>query len=203
MQTKRANVKAVNRKVGPANTYRGEAPIKHSTVWVCMVVLGIILSLYYGKRYDANRLVLVPAVFLVLNVLFAVVWLSWLYPFYYSPLRNIPTVPGLPLWGQFIAICTKECGVPQREWHKKYGPVIRYFFPLGAERLSIAHDGMLKHITSKDPYNFPKPVRAKLWMERILGEGVLLAEGHAHVTQRKALTPAFSTQAINELQPIF
>ncbi|KAK4181748.1 putative cytochrome P450 E-class, group I [Triangularia setosa] len=131
------------------------------------------------------------------------VWLSYLYPVYFSELRHVPTVPGNPLVGQFFTIITEECGVPQRRWHKELGPIIRYYFPFGAERLSIADDEALKHMTVKNPYNYPKPVRAKLWMVRILGEGVLLAEGNEHVVQRKALTAGFSIGAIRALTPIF
>ncbi|KAM7191796.1 cytochrome P450 monooxygenase FUM15 [Naviculisporaceae sp. PSN 640] len=58
-------------------------------------------------------------------------------------------------------------------------------------------------MTVKNPYNYPKPVRAKLWMVRILGEGVLLAEGQDHVVQRKALTAGFSISSIRALTPIF
>ncbi|KAI5863000.1 cytochrome P450 78A3 [Durotheca rogersii] len=135
--------------------------------------------------------------------LYAVVWLSWIFPFYVSELRHVPTVPGFPLWGQFVDIITEECGVPQRRWHKEHGPIIRYFFPFGAERLSIADDEALKQMTVKNPYNYPKPVRAKLWMVRILGEGVLLAEGPEHVHQRKSLAPGFSIQSIRALTPVF
>lgn len=136
---------------------------------------------------------------LVVYILF---W-SWLWPFYLSPLRKVPTVPGFPLWGQFREIITQEVGVPQREWHKQHGPIIRYFFPLGNERLSIAEDDALKHMTLRNTYNYPKPLRAKLWMLRILGEGVLLAEGDEHVRQRKALAPAFSQRSIKDLTPWF
>jgi len=96
---------------------------------------------------------------------------SWLYPYYLSPLRHIPTVPGFPLWGQFYTIITTECGVAQREWHTQYGGIVRYFFPFGAERLSVADDDAIRHMTVRNPYNFPKPVRAKMWMMPILGEG--------------------------------
>ncbi|KAK4188523.1 putative cytochrome P450 E-class, group I [Podospora australis] len=137
----------------------------------------------------------------VLGYLF--LWLSWLYPLHFSELRHIPTVAGNPLWGQFFDIITEEVGVPQRRWHQEHGPIIRYFFPFGAERLSVADDEALKHMTVKNPYNFPKPVRAKLWMVRILGEGVLLAEGKEHVVQRKALAAGFSIQSIRALTPIF
>lgn len=136
-------------------------------------------------------------------VLHCVVWMSWIFPLYYSELRHIPTVPGFPLWGQFFNIITEECGVPQRRWHKQLGPFVRYYFPFGSERLSIADDEALKYITKEHPYKFPKPERAKLWMERILGEGVLLAESHAHQNQRKALAPAFSVQSIKAVTPNF
>lgn len=96
---------------------------------------------------------------------------GWFYPTYLSPLRHIPTVPGFPLWGHFYTIITTECGVAQREWHAKYGGIIRYYFPFGAERLSIADDDAIKQMTVRNPYNFPKPVRAKMWMMPVLGEG--------------------------------
>ena len=137
------------------------------------------------------------------TIAFFIIWQAAIYPLYLSPLRHVPTVPGFPLWGQFFDIITCEVGIPQRKWHAQYGPIIRYFFPLGAERLSITDDEALKQMTIKDPYNFPKPVRAKLWMLRILGEGVLLAEGDVHVQQRKALAPGFSIASIRALAPVF
>lgn len=150
---------------------------------------------------------IVPAVALSYSTAIAfsiwLVWVSYIFPFYVSELRKVPTVPGFPLWGQFSTIISKEIGVPQRDWHQTHGPIIRYFFPFGAERLSIADDEALKQMTVKNPYNYPKPDRAKQWMVRILGEGVLLAEGDAHVRQRKALTPGFSIQSIRALAPVF
>ncbi|TGO46482.1 hypothetical protein BCON_0322g00100 [Botryotinia convoluta] len=132
-----------------------------------------------------------------------VFYLSYIFPFYISELRHVPTVPGFPLWGQFFDIISTEIGVRQREWHQTHGPIIRYFFPFGAERLSVVDDDAIKQMTTRNPYNFPKPVRAKLWMVRILGEGVLLAEGDEHIHQRKSLAPGFSIQSIRALYPVF
>lgn len=81
--------------------------------------------------------------------------------------------------------------------------MVRYFFPFGAERLSIADDEAIKQMTVRNPYNYPKPDRARAWMRPVLGDGVLLAEGHVHVQQRKALTPAFCISSIRSLMPIF
>jgi hypothetical protein len=47
---------------------------------------------------------------------------SYIFPFYLSELRHVPTVPGFPLWGQFFTIITEECGIPQRRWHQEHGP---------------------------------------------------------------------------------
>ena len=137
------------------------------------------------------------------SILVYLVYWTYIYPFYISPLRKIPTVPGFPLWGHVITIISNEVGVPNREWHLKHGPIIRFFFPFGEERLSVADDEAINHMCIKNPYNFPKPDYARQWMVRVLGEGVLLAEGDAHKQQRKALSPGFSTQSIRVLTPIF
>ncbi|KAK0673350.1 putative cytochrome P450 E-class, group I [Cercophora samala] len=160
-------------------------------------------SIGVAKKFDLPLTQTIGTALAAAIPFYFLVWLSYLYPIYFSELRHVPTVPGNPLIGQFFTIITEECGVPQRRWHKELGPIIRYYFPFGAERLSIADDEALKHMTVKNPYNYPKPVRAKLWMVRILGEGVLLAEGNDHVVQRKALTAGFSIGAIRSLTPIF
>lgn len=175
-----------------------------SKVTLMPVVAASVAAAMGYARYADLPLVRTAAVTVAAVLpLYLVVWLSWIFPFYVSELRHVPTVPGFPLWGQFFSIITEECGVPQRRWHKEHGLIIRYFFPFGAERLSIADDEALKHMTVKNPYNYPKPLRAKLWMVRVLGEGVLLAEGPEHMHQRKALSPGFSIQSIRALTPVF
>ncbi|PVH75901.1 cytochrome P450 [Cadophora sp. DSE1049] len=143
-----------------------------------IVGAGTIAAFLISKIKGYSLLDILPLVYLATIPLYITVYQSYIYPFYISELRHVPTVPGYPLWGQFIEIITKECGVPQRQWHQEHGPIIRYFFPFGAERLA-------------------------LWMVRILGEGVLLAEGSAHVHQRKALAPGFSIGSIRALSPVF
>jgi cytochrome P450 len=167
-----------------------------------------LLLLSGGAAVAAQKFAALPAglvfsaTFGVGTLIYLTYW-CYIYPFYISPLRKVPTVPGFPLWGQFFTIIAEEVGTPNREWHKTYGPIVRYFFPFGAERLSIADDDALNHMCIKNPYNFPKPDRARQWMVRILGMGVLLAEGNPHKTQRKALAPGFSIQSIKALTPVF
>ena len=132
-----------------------------------------------------------------------IIYQSWIYPFYLSPLRSLPTVPGFPLWGQTLAIITEEVGVPHRRWHKRHGPILRYFTLFGRTRLSVIDDEALKQITIKNPYTWRKPLLYRNFLIPILGDGVLLAEGEAHVQQRKALAPGFSISSIKALSPIF
>ena len=177
-------------------------------------------ALSVGKFSEAVSTTTALSVLLPVATVLYTLYYSWIYPFYVSPLRHIPTVPGFPLWGQFFTIITTECGVAARDWHAQYGPIVRYFFPFGSERLSVVDDDAIKQMTVRNPYNFPKPERARQWMIPILGEGkffqkfqgalfsdakigVLLAEGHTHVVQRKALTPAFSITSIRSLMPVF
>lgn len=157
---------------------------------------------FYARQTDRPGIES-PGIAVAFILLYWIVWRGYVFPMYFSELRHIPTVSGFPLWGQIVPVIFEECGLPQRRWHRKYGPIVRYFFPFGCERLSIADDMAIRHLTVKNHHNFPKPVRAKLWMVRILGEGVLLAENDEHTTQRKALTPGFSTSAIRTFTPIF
>ena len=156
-------------------------PFRLNLVEVLLASAGA--SLLVSRYTSGSFTYYLPRSFALGLACYTVFW-SWLFPIYLSPLRKIPTVPGFPLWGHFRSIISHEVGVPQREWHKKYGPIVRYFFPFGSERLSIADNDALRHMTLKNAYNYPKPVRAKLWMLRILGEGVLLAEGDEHVRRK-------------------
>ncbi|ORY55506.1 cytochrome P450 78A3 [Pseudomassariella vexata] len=160
-------------------------------------------SYLLARQFELSAVLTIATALSIVYPLYLIVWLGLIFPRYLSELRCIPTVPGCPIWGQFFTIISQEIGVPQRKWHQDHGPIVRYFFPFGNERLSVADDEALKHLTVKNPYNYPKPTRAKLWMVRVLGEGVLLAEGNEHAHQRKSLAPGFSIQAIRQLAPIF
>ena len=132
-----------------------------------------------------------------------ILYQSWIYPFYISPLRFVPTVPGFPLWGHLLIFATEEAGVPQRRWHKQHGPIVRYFSAFGRPRLSVIDEEALKQITIKDPYLWPKPPAFRQVMAPMLGEGLFVVEGDTHIQQRKALAPGFSISSIKALSPIF
>lgn len=61
-----------------------------------------------------------------------------------------------------------------------------------------SHQALLD-IMSTRTYDFEKPWRARNFLARIIGFGLILSEGQAHRKQRRALTPAFNIKNIRAL----
>lgn len=73
-----------------------------------------------------------------------------LYPRFFSPLRNVPGPSlGNPLLGQYLTIVKSESCIPQREWTKAHGPVVRMMGPFGKERLIFLSPEALNQIMVK------------------------------------------------------
>lgn len=64
--------------------------------------------------------------------------------------------------------------------------------------LATNHQALLD-IMSTRTYDFEKPWRARDFLARIIGFGLILSEGDAHKKQRKALNPAFNIKNIRAL----
>lgn len=64
--------------------------------------------------------------------------------------------------------------------------------------IATNHQALLD-IMSTNTYDFEKPWRARNFLARILGFGLILSEGPAHKKQRKALTPAFNIKNIRAM----
>jgi hypothetical protein len=85
------------------------------------------------------------------TVAYLVLYRLILYPYFLSPLRHIPGPPlGHPVYGQFPAIIKGEAGIPQREWVKKHGSVVRAVGPIGIERLIFMNPDALHKILVSD-----------------------------------------------------
>lgn len=89
-------------------------------------------------------------VYLVLHKL--IIW-----PYLLSPLRKVPGPPiGNLILGQSRVIVNSEAGIPQREWVKKYGPVVRLVGPVGIERLMFMEPDALHQLLVKDWLRYPR-----------------------------------------------
>jgi cytochrome P450 len=81
--------------------------------------------------------------------------------------------------------------------------IIRYLGILNSERLLVASPKGLGEILTTKSYDWRKPARVTRSIGRILGVGVLLAEGEEHKQQRKNLMPAFAFRHVKDLYPVF
>lgn len=70
---------------------------------------------------------------------------------------------------------------------------------IGQSYLIATNHQALLDIMSTNTYDFEKPWRARNFLARILGFGLILSEGAAHKKQRKALTPAFNIKNIRAM----
>ncbi|KAJ7938237.1 cytochrome P450 [Mycena leptocephala] len=125
--------------------------------------------------------------------LYRVVLYPWLYPRFFSPLRNVPGPPlGNPLLGHYLTIVRSESCIPHREWVKAYGPVVRMMGILGKERLLFLSPEALQQIIVKDWLEYPRPEFMRDVLGLVAGYGLLTITGDEHKQLRKAMNPAFS-----------
>ena len=61
----------------------------------------------------------------------------------------------------------------------------------------------LRAILGDHTYDYVKPTPIRSFLIRILGEGLILAEGDLHRFQRKHLLPSFQVKQIRDLYPVF
>ncbi|KAI4164954.1 MAG: hypothetical protein LQ342_001587 [Letrouitia transgressa] len=137
------------------------------------------------------------------------IWFTWtalLYPKYFSPLRHLPEPKGNSFFnGQFDVIRKEPSGKPQQRWINEIpsNGLIRYRSLFNEERLLITSPKALGEVLVTKNYDFVKPDLMRDGLGRLLGVGILLAEGDEHKIQRKNLMPAFAYRHIKDLYPIF
>ncbi|KAK3996473.1 cytochrome P450 4V2 [Cladorrhinum sp. PSN332] len=135
-----------------------------------------------------------------------VVWKVVLYPKFFSPLRKLPgPKSGSFFMGNFAEIRRYPTGIPHRNWINSIpnDGIIRYLSLFNMERLLITSPEALREVLNTKNYEFQKPYNMRFNLGRILGVGVLLAEGDEHKKQRRDLGPAFKFGHVKNLYPIF
>ncbi|KAJ5587993.1 uncharacterized protein N7459_003758 [Penicillium hispanicum] len=126
-------------------------------------------------------------------------WSLLMWPFFLSPLRHLPTVPGLMNHTKIIFDSPR--GRMPLYWMKTIpnDGLIHLRDMIGQSYLLPTNHQALLDVMSTNTYDFEKPWRARDFLARILGFGLILSEGAAHKKQRKALTPAFNIKNIRAM----
>ncbi|CAO0792437.1 unnamed protein product [Mucor circinelloides] len=127
-----------------------------------------------------------------------------LYRLYINPVNRIPgpKVGWLPFMGNFPEVVKEEAGVPLKKWANIYGGIYTFHGPWNIPRVAVTDDVLLKQILTSNEYDYVKTPEASAFLRRILGDGLLTAEGQTHRHQRRMLNPAFSVNAIRSIVPL-
>jgi len=86
------------------------------------------------------------------------------------------------LWGHMRRIFEDPTGEPQREWVDSvpHDGVIYYRWLFNEPRVLVASPKALGEVLVQRSYDFVKPEKLRNGLGRLLGVGVLLAEGDEH-----------------------
>lgn len=130
--------------------------VAESVVWTCLSLLTITLSI---------------------NFIYSVI----IFPIFLTPLRHLPQPKGNSLInGQFWKIFHEDNGKPHQQWMESIpnDGLIYYRSILNVPRVLVTTPDALREVLSQKNYEFVKPQLAGF--ARIVGNGVLLAEGDEH-----------------------
>ncbi|KAJ7118957.1 cytochrome P450 [Mycena epipterygia] len=129
--------------------------------------------------------------------------LKLIYQEFNSPLRHLPGPQSSHFfYGNFKEIWKAENSVLHEQWVREYGPTLKYKGFFGLTRLYTTDTKALNHFLTNS-YIYQKPEPSRYTLSRIVGPGVLVAEGDAHRQQRKIMNPAFGAPQVRELTGIF
>ncbi|KAF8521877.1 cytochrome P450 [Hysterangium stoloniferum] len=117
-------------------------------------------------------------------------------------------LPGPPAESWLFGVSKKIFESPDdstlwEQWLEEYGPIYRIPLSLGHSRIIICDTKAVAHFYARETLTFKMSTLMKTLIERFFGRGLVWAEGDSHKRQRKALTPAFSNQAIRTLSTVF
>ncbi|KAH7057107.1 cytochrome P450 [Macrophomina phaseolina] len=163
-------------------------------------------------RYAPSPYIISNSVFTRTAILFSIqllLWYTWsclIYPYFFSPLRHLPQPKGGHwLMGHFAKIRRENNGEPSREWTETVpnDGLIYYRFAFNSERVLLTSPKALAEVLVHKNYDFVKPSMIRHGIGRILGIGILLAEGEEHKRQRRLLMPAFHFRHVKDLYQVF
>ncbi|KAF8887769.1 cytochrome P450 [Infundibulicybe gibba] len=120
-----------------------------------------------------------------------------------DPLKNLPGPNGGALQNHFRDIMDPKLSPETHErWVKSYGKTFRFHgFGRHDYRLMSFDFRVISHVLSSTVYE--KPWQTRTLLARLIGRGIFSMEGPEHKLQRKLIGPAFSTQTVKSMTPIF
>ncbi|KIX01455.1 uncharacterized protein Z518_09181 [Rhinocladiella mackenziei CBS 650.93] len=134
------------------------------------------------------------------------VYKAGIYPYWISPLRHLPRPKGtIPFIGPGLTVLQKPMGKYHLKLMKEVPNEGTIYFRgiFNLEFLMLTNAKTLADVLVGHPYDFQKPEKGRTYLNRILGMGLVVAEGDVHRHQRRHVLPAFGFRYIKRLYPTF
>ncbi|KIW89822.1 uncharacterized protein Z519_09251 [Cladophialophora bantiana CBS 173.52] len=144
--------------------------------------------------------------FTLLNFALWFFYLIFIYPNFVSPLRDLPTPKGgYPILGHSLSQFRLPRGGDYRKFTQEVpnDGLIRLKGFLNVDQLLVTSPKALAEILVTRSYEFPKPEKDRVFLRRLIGDGLVAAEGDQHKHQRKHSMPSFAFRQIKLLYPLF
>ncbi|CCL99751.1 uncharacterized protein FIBRA_01773 [Fibroporia radiculosa] len=121
-----------------------------------------------------------------------------------SILDKIPGPPSNSFWaGNMLQFDARDGMDFQRHVALDYGSVTRMHGLFGQPVLYVSDPKALQTIILKEEHIFQEPLAFRMTNNFVFGPGLLSTIGETHRKQRKLLNPAFSTNHMRSILPIF
>jgi cytochrome P450 len=133
-----------------------------------------------------------------------VLYRVFLYNLYIHPVNRVPgpKIGRIPFMGNFPEVMGSEVGASFKQWSQQYGGIVSFHGQWNRPMIAVTDPNLLKQVLTSQAYDFEKTSRTSNGLRRILGNGVLVAEGEEHKYQRKMLNPAFTVSNIRAMVPL-
>ncbi|KAK4640713.1 hypothetical protein QC761_600270 [Podospora bellae-mahoneyi] len=133
-----------------------------------------------------------------------IIYSLFLHPFYFSPLRTLPTPGGnLPLLGQTLTLLRATSPVQTYvDWANRYprAPFIRFLGLFHSEMVLVASPEAHKEVLMTHCYEFKKP--DIMFIGDFVGRGLLFAEGGEHKIARRRLNGVFGVGSVRRVMGV-
>ncbi|XP_029639203.1 cytochrome P450 4X1-like [Octopus sinensis] len=123
---------------------------------------------------------------------------------YFSPLKYMPRVTYVPIFGSLIDIIRQESGYYYESWMKRLNAsVFRVFWAYGYERVCVADADVAKAILVTKTKSFRKAPEGYRFIKKLLGDGLVTTEGKLHRRNRKLCNGSFRKNILKNMIPTF
>ncbi|KAK0216143.1 cytochrome P450 [Armillaria fumosa] len=113
-----------------------------------------------------------------------------------SKVRCAPTLEAHWLWGHEYVVWQHEACAMYLKWTKDLGPLYRIKASFFQRDVIVAADNLASHHILANAYRYPKAPAFLPLTDKLIGKGVVYAQGDEHKHQRRLIAPAFTLGAV-------